>query len=83
RRFKAALGVSPRQFQEACRLHALKRWLQSPTETNAPVTEAIYAAGFGSGSRVYEKLDDSLGMTPGQYRRGGQGLAISHAVTET
>lgn len=75
RGFQAALGVTPRQFAEACRLRRFKRELRA----GGTVTAAIYAAGFGGPSRVYERLDRRLGMTPGQYQRRGQGLEISYA----
>lgn len=75
RRFKAIIGVSPRQYQEACRFDQLRQALREGKAT----TEALYEAGFASSSRVYEKLDTHLGMTPGQYQRGGKGLAISYA----
>lgn len=75
RRFKALIGVSPKQYLDACRLGQFKQGLR--TEEN--ITTAIYDAGFGSGSRVYEKLDTHLGMTPKQYRSGGKGLSISYA----
>ena len=39
--------------------------------------------GFGSGSRVYEKADGQLGMTPSEYRSGGKGLTISYASGRT
>lgn len=42
------------------------------------VTDAIYESGFGSSSRVYERVDTRLGMTPREYRAGGKGVAISH-----
>jgi len=47
------------------------------------VSDAIYQAGFGSGSRVYEKADGQLGMTPSEYRSGGKGLTISYASGRT
>jgi AraC family transcriptional regulator of adaptative response/methylated-DNA-[protein]-cysteine methyltransferase len=47
------------------------------------VTGAIYDAGFGSASRVYERVDTRLGMTPKQYRTGGAGVAISYASSPT
>ncbi len=78
RRFKAEIGISPRQYQEACRLKKLKETLRA----QAPLSDAIYAAGFGSPSRIYERNDSHLGMTPGQYRSGGRELGISYA-TET
>jgi AraC family transcriptional regulator of adaptative response/methylated-DNA-[protein]-cysteine methyltransferase len=47
------------------------------------VTEAIYETGFGSGSRVYERADTRLGMTPQQYREGGRHASISYVVRRT
>ncbi|HEY1611696.1 MAG TPA: methylated-DNA--[protein]-cysteine S-methyltransferase, partial [Paraburkholderia sp.] len=48
-----------------------------------PIDAALYDAGYGSPSRVYEQAGTQLGMTPAQYRRKGQGVAISYAVLET
>jgi AraC family transcriptional regulator of adaptative response/methylated-DNA-[protein]-cysteine methyltransferase len=75
RTFKAKLGVTPKQFAESCRLQALK----SELRRRPSVTDAVYEAGFGSGSRVYEHSDRDLGMTPAQYRAWGKGVAISYA----
>lgn len=79
RRFRAIVGVSPRRYAEACRLQALRGRLRS----GEAVTDAVYAAGFGSPSRVYERVSERMGMTPGQYRTGGGGLAISYATAST
>jgi len=79
RSFKAIVGVTPKAFQQAERLRMLKSGLKSA----ASVTDAIYDAGFGSSSRVYEHVDTQLGMTPRQYREGGKGLTISYAGAET
>lgn len=79
RRFKAVAGVTPREYGEACRMRLLKSELRQSQE----VTEAVYAAGFGSASRVYERADTRLGMTPNQYRRGGEGMAISYAAASS
>jgi AraC family transcriptional regulator of adaptative response/methylated-DNA-[protein]-cysteine methyltransferase len=76
RRFKAHVGVTPKEYQEAQRLKLLKRELR----TAPSVTDAIYGAGYGSGSRVYERVDTRLGMTPAQYRARGAGVAISWAA---
>lgn len=75
RRFKAVTGVSPRQYAEACR----QRRLRASLREGASVTEAMLDAGYASASRLYEQVEQRLGMTPGQYRRGGDGLAISYA----
>jgi len=79
RRFKAVTGVSPRQYADALRLKRLKNRLQEK-ET---VTMAMYEAGYGSSSRLYESAASRLGMTPGTYRDGGRGETIRYAVADT
>ncbi len=79
RRFKAFTGLTPKQFLDGCRLDALKGHLRG----GGSVTDAIYEAGFGSSSRVYEKVDTRLGMTPKQYRAGGQQVSISYVSEKT
>jgi AraC family transcriptional regulator of adaptative response/methylated-DNA-[protein]-cysteine methyltransferase len=79
RTFKAVLGVSPKQYLEACRIAAFKTQLRK----GESVTDAVYEAGFGSSSRVYERVDSRLGMTPSEYRAGGKGATISYAFAET
>ena len=79
RTFRAAVGVSPRRYAELCRIERLKGELRG----GESVTGAIYAAGFGSSSRVYERADSRLGMTPSQYRAGGEGVAITWAAADT
>ena len=79
RNFQSLIGVSPRQFQQGCRLKRLKASLRN----GAPATDAIFDAGYGSLSRVYERADAHLGMTPIQYRSGGRGVAISSATIDT
>jgi AraC family transcriptional regulator of adaptative response/methylated-DNA-[protein]-cysteine methyltransferase len=76
RKFKAAFGVSPREYTEACRTGRLKSELRAA----ASVTDAIYEAGYGSSSRVYERAGESLGMTPAVYRQGGRGTRIDYAT---
>jgi AraC family transcriptional regulator, regulatory protein of adaptative response / methylated-DNA-[protein]-cysteine methyltransferase len=79
RSFKAIIGSSPKEYQTAARVRMLKKELRN----EAPVADAIYQAGFGSGSRVYEKADGQLGMTPSEYRSGGKGLTLSYATGHT
>jgi AraC family transcriptional regulator of adaptative response/methylated-DNA-[protein]-cysteine methyltransferase len=75
RTFKAAVGLTPKQYLEVHRMSKLKKELRQAKD----VTEAVYAAGFGSSSRVYERADSRLGMTPKQYRRGGDGVTLRYA----
>ena len=79
RSFKSLIGVTPRQYQEACRLRALKQELRQ----SGDILQAIFGAGFGSASRVYERVDTRLGMTPSEYRAGGARVGITHATIRT
>src|SRR5262252_1681668 len=77
--FKQITGATPRDY---ARTHRLGR-LAEKLDAGEPVTEAIYAAGFGSSSRAYEAAPAGLGMTPGARRRGGSGETIRFVTIET
>lgn len=79
RSFQAVVGVTPKQYAEACRVRQLK----SELRTAKNVTAAIYDAGYGSSSRVYERSDARLGMTPKQYRNGGANLIITYTMVDS
>jgi AraC family transcriptional regulator, regulatory protein of adaptative response / methylated-DNA-[protein]-cysteine methyltransferase len=79
RRFKATLGVTPREYADSCRLRLLKRNLQSGNN----VTRAMYDAGYGSSSRLYERTASQLGMTPDKYRRGAIAASIRYAIADS
>ena len=79
RAFEMVLGITPRQYADARRLERLKAGLRNGDE----VTTALYDSGYGSPSRLYESSDQRLGMTPGQYRRGGAGAAITYTIVDT
>ncbi|MDB5310986.1 MAG: bifunctional transcriptional activator/DNA repair enzyme protein Ada [Gemmataceae bacterium] len=70
--FKRVVGVSPRQFADACRLDRLKAGLKG----GGTVTTAMIAAGYGSSSRLYERAAGQLGMTPKEYQNGAPAVAI-------
>ena len=79
RYFKQVMGITPGEYAEALRMRRLKGALRESQD----VTAAVYDAGFGSSSRVYERADTRLGMTPLQYRRGGQGVAITYVTVSS
>lgn len=82
RGFKRVLGVSPGQYAKEQRLEKFKNKVREPRPDGAKtrITDAIYEAGFGSSSRLYEKSEASLGMTPRTMRAGGAGLVIRYCT---
>ena len=79
RAFRRAAGLSPKEFEQAFRLARFKKMLRE----GGSVTEALYACGYGSSSRLYEKTNAHLGMTPASYRKGGAGMRIGYTVATT
>src|SRR6185312_13416422 len=76
------LGVSPGQYAKEQRLAKFKDKIREPKagQPKTRITDAIYEAGFGSSSRLYEKSEASLGMTPRTMRAGGAGLVIRYCT---
>src|ERR1051326_856327 len=79
RRFRGILGITPREYADSCRLRTLKRNLQAGDS----VTRAMYDAGYGSSSRLYERTASQLGMTPDKYRRGAVAAMIRYVCTDS
>ena len=77
RTFKSVTGVTPRQYAAAHRVNQFKARVRG----GETVTGAMYEAGYGSSSRLYEKAaPELLGMTPAVYRRGGAGMSITYTI---
>jgi AraC family transcriptional regulator of adaptative response/methylated-DNA-[protein]-cysteine methyltransferase len=79
RGFQKMLGVTPSDFARAERREGFRRKVGNGAGS---VTEAIYAAGFGSSSRLYESTTETLGMKPSTMKAGGAGETI-HWTTAT
>ncbi|CAN7237918.1 methylated-DNA--[protein]-cysteine S-methyltransferase [Pseudoxanthomonas sp. LjRoot127] len=79
RRFRARFGLSPAEYLARKKLGTLKNALRMGSD----VTSALYDAGYGSPSRLYEQGATKLGMTPATYRAGGRGVAIRWTVVDT
>jgi len=75
--FTNLVGSSPKEYQKAARVRRLKEDLR----TGELPLPAVFGAGFGSPSRVYEDLPRTLGMTPGQYQKGGAKMVIHWTTT--
>jgi AraC family transcriptional regulator, regulatory protein of adaptative response / methylated-DNA-[protein]-cysteine methyltransferase len=79
RTFRRIMGISPTAYAQSLRLRRLKTKLREGND----VTSALYEAGYGSSSRLYEKSNGHLGMTPATYGRGGLGMEIGYTIAST
>lgn len=81
RGFKRVLGVTPGQFAKAQRLATFKDRLKPSEKRGTPrITDAIYDAGFGSSSRLYEGSPASLGMKPAEMKNGAPAVTIRYTI---
>lgn len=78
RTFKQIVGVSPKKYAEVKRVERFKDELRGGSD----VVTAMYEAGYGSSSRLYEKAAEKLGMTPAVYKKGGIGMKINYVITD-
>lgn len=76
RLFKAATGLTPKQYAAEVRGARLRANLRN----GSGVTRAIYDAGYNSTSRVYERSRRLLGMNPKEYERGAADLEVRYAT---
>jgi AraC family transcriptional regulator of adaptative response/methylated-DNA-[protein]-cysteine methyltransferase len=79
RRFTSRFGLSPAQYLAQRKLALLKSALREGSDVSA----ALYDAGYGSPSRVYEDGAAKLGMTPASFRAGGAGEDIRWSLVDT
>lgn len=77
RAFKRVLGLTPGEFARQQRRERFRDKVRTP---NRSITEAVYEAGFGSSSRLYEGAAQNLGMSPTAMRSGGAGETIYYSV---
>jgi AraC family transcriptional regulator of adaptative response/methylated-DNA-[protein]-cysteine methyltransferase len=79
RAFRQQMGLNPKQLSAALRLKRFKKLLR---EGNS-IADALYATGYGSASRVYERSNAQLGMTPAAYQKGGKGMKIRYSTSKS
>jgi AraC family transcriptional regulator of adaptative response/methylated-DNA-[protein]-cysteine methyltransferase len=76
RTFSRELGISPKAF------HRVLKFERFREDGRNGVAAALYGAGFGSPSRLYETSRARLGMTPGTLRKGGSGMSITYDIID-
>lgn len=76
RLFKSITGVTPRAYAIAQRALKIRTELTKDTS----ITDAIYQAGFNSNSRFYATSEEVLGMTPTNFKNGGNSETINYSI---
>jgi AraC family transcriptional regulator of adaptative response/methylated-DNA-[protein]-cysteine methyltransferase len=79
RAFLQVTGLRPRELAEALRLTRFKKLLRA----GKSIADALYETGYGSTSRVYERSNAHLGMTPATYRKGGKDMKIGYSIAKS
>ncbi len=79
RTFKKVTGVTPREYTEAVRMDRLKLSLRAGTS----VRKSTYEAGYNTSAWLYFRPEEKLGMSPLDYKRGGEGLSIGYAISDS
>src|SRR5258708_2412749 len=79
RAFLRVTGLKPRELAEALRIKRFKAMLRA----GKSITDALYETGYGSSSRVYERSNAQLGMTPATYQKGGRGMKIGYSIAKS
>ena len=78
RLFKEWAGVSPKKFLQYISLQHAKKLLEHHT-----VLDAAYETGLSGSSRLHDLFISIEGMTPGEYKNGGEQLQINYSFAET
>jgi AraC family transcriptional regulator, regulatory protein of adaptative response / methylated-DNA-[protein]-cysteine methyltransferase len=79
RAFMQVTGLRPRELAETLRIAKFKKLLRGGKK----ITDALYETGYGSSSRVYERSNAQLGMTPATYQKGGKGMKIGYSIAKS
>lgn len=78
RLFKDWAGVSPKKFLQYISLQHAKKLLHQHS-----VSDAAYETGLSGSSRLHDLFISIEGMTPGEYKNGGEQLQINYSFAET
>src|SRR4051812_11512651 len=79
RTFRRWVGLSPRQFVGFARVCHAKGLLRAA----GSVLDVALDVGLSGPGRLHDHFVSLEAMTPGEYKRGGSGLAIRHGLGPT
>jgi AraC family transcriptional regulator of adaptative response/methylated-DNA-[protein]-cysteine methyltransferase len=72
--FKRWCGLSPKEFVQAITVDRARTLLKD----SASVLDAAYEVGLSGGGRLHDLFVSHEAMTPGDYKRRGEGLQMSY-----
>ncbi len=73
-------GVSPKKFLQYVTVTHAKKMLK---EKQATLFDAAFEAGLSGTGRLHDLFINIEGMTPGEYRNGGENLSINYSFAES
>jgi AraC family transcriptional regulator of adaptative response/methylated-DNA-[protein]-cysteine methyltransferase len=77
--FSRWAGVTPKRFLQVLTVERAKQMLSE----SRSLLDVSYAVGLSSGSRLYDHFVQLAGVTPGEFKTGGAGIEIEHAILDT
>ena len=80
RTFQEWAGTSPKHFLQYLNVEYAKRILQ---ETHASLFDTACEVGLSGAGRLYDLFVNIEGMTPGEYKNGGENLTIHYSFAES
>ena len=80
RTFQEWTGTSPKHFLQYLNVEYAKRILQ---ETHASLFDTACEVGLSGAGRLYDLFVNIEGMTPGEYKNGGENLTIHYSFAES
>ena len=80
RLFTEWAGVSPKKFTQYLSLEYAKQQLR---EKQSSVLDAAYSTGLSGPSRLHDLFVTIEGMTPGEFKKGGENLTINYSFANS
>ncbi|MDD4515905.1 methylated-DNA--[protein]-cysteine S-methyltransferase [Massilibacteroides sp.] len=78
RLFTVWAGVSPKKFLQYISIEHAKQILK-----RSSLSETAYETGLSGTSRLHDLFVNIEGMTPGEYKNGGENLSINYSFAES